>query len=45
MKFLQNMNLGFQEKEKKYNDEMLKIKEENDKLVTDLKAKKNLIIN
>ena len=39
------MNLGFQEKEKKYNDEMLKIKEENDKLVTDLKAKKNLIIN
>ena len=29
------MNLGFQEKEKKYNDEMLKIKEENDKLVTD----------
>jgi len=29
------MNLGFQEKEEKYNDEMLKIKEENDKLVTD----------
>lgn len=35
VKFLQNINLGFQEKEKKYNDDMIKIKEENDKLITD----------